>query len=52
MVKWLSALTAPKFFEISRISSADEITEPFFTMLMKVCGIELEVALVQELQNF
>src|SRR5580700_1276326 len=35
MVKWLSALTAPKFFEISRISSADEITEPSLTMLVK-----------------
>src|ERR1700693_1477742 len=38
MVKWLSALTAPKFFEISRISSADEITEPSITMLAKRCA--------------
>src|SRR5580704_8082584 len=35
MVKWLSALTAPKFFEISRISSADGITELSLTMLVK-----------------
>src|SRR5712675_276409 len=38
MVKWLSALTAPKFFEISCISSAGEITEPSLTMLIKRCA--------------
>src|ERR1700730_3094975 len=38
MVKWLSALTAPKFFEISCISSTDEITEPSLTMLTKRCA--------------